>query len=116
MPTYLYEEVGAGSSVTQDLTSNTAGSLDATAWGNLKANHYAEIASPTMTGLSADYDFVNVKLSINSNNEFVKLSKNTTGKYSGLFFIEESTHLYEISVYYVSGSTPKLVLRCATVY
>lgn len=65
-----------------------------------------------MTGLSSDYEFVNIKLSINSNNQFVKLSKNTTDKYSGLFFIEESTNLYEITVYY-NGTN--IILRCATV-
>lgn len=96
----------------QDLTSNTAGTLDATAWGNLKSNHYATISSPTMTGLDSSYEFVNIKLSINSTNQYVKLAKNTTNKYSGLFFIEESTNLYEITAYY-NGTN--IILRCATV-
>ena len=100
-------------SVVQDLTSNTAGTLDATAWGNLKSNHYATISSPTMTGLDSTYEFVNIKLSINSTNQYVKLGKNTTNKYSGLFFIEESTNLYEITAYY-NGTN--IILRCATVY
>lgn len=102
----------ASSNPVQDLTSNTAGTLDATAWGNLKSNHYATISSPTMTGLDSTYEFVNIKLSINSNNEYVKLGKNTTNKYSGLFFIEESTNLYEITAYY-NGTN--IILRCATV-
>ena len=97
----------------QDLTENTAGTLDSTAWSNLKTNHYATITSPTMTGLSSSYDFVDIKLSINSNNQIIKLVKNTTNKYSGLFFIEESTHLYEITAYY-NGTN--IILRCATVY
>ena len=96
-----------------DLTTNTAGTLDATAWSNLKTTHYATINSPTMTGLDADSDFVQIKLSINSNNEIVVLTKNTTNKYSGLLFIEESTNLYEVSVYY-NGTD--IILRCATVY
>lgn len=104
--------VGGGASA-QDLTSNTAGTLDATAWDNLKLNHYHTITTPTMTGLDGAYDFVDIKLSINSVNQIVKLVKNTTNKYSGLFFIEESTNLYEIAVYY-NGTN--IILRCATVY
>lgn len=103
----------ASSNPVQDLTTNIAGTLDSTAWGNLKTNHYATISSPTMTGLDSSYEFVNIKLSINSNNEYVKLGKNTTNKYSGLFFIEESTNLYEITAYY-NGTN--IILRCATVY
>ena len=106
-------ESGGSANVVQDLTSNTAGTLDSTAWGTLKSSHSATISSPTMTGLDSTYEFVDIKLSINSNNQFVKLSKNTTGKYSGLFFIEESTNLYEIAVYYNGTS---IILRCATVY
>lgn len=99
--------------VVQDLTTNTAGTLDANAWGTLKSTHTVTIASPTMTGLDSSYEFVNIKLSINSINQFVKLAKNTTNKYSGLFFIEESTNLYEITVYY-NGTN--IILRCATVF
>lgn len=98
--------------VVQDLTSNTIGTLDSTAWGALKSTHTATIANPTMTGLDSSYEFVNIKLSINSINQFVKLAKNTTNKYSGLFFIEESTNLYEITAYY-NGTN--IILRCATV-
>lgn len=99
--------------VVQDLTSNTAGTLDWGAWTNLKSNHYATISSPTMTGLDSTYEFVSIKLSISNINQFVKLNKNTTNKYSGLFFIEESSSLYEISVYY-NGTN--IILRCAQVY
>lgn len=103
----------ASPSVVQNLTTNVTATLDATAWNNLKSNHYAIISSPTMTELDSNYEFVDIKLSINSNNVIVKLTKNTTNKYSGLFFIEESTNLYEIIIYY-NGSD--LILRCATVY
>ena len=111
--TYYSISGGGSVNVVQDLTSNTAGTLNSTGWGNLKSEHSATISSPTMTGLDSSYEFVSIKLSINSNNEIVKLTKNTTNKYSGLFFIEESTNLYEIAVYY-NGSS--LILRCANVY
>ena len=44
--------------VVQDLTTNTAETLDSTAWGVLKSTHTATIASPTMTGLDSSYEFV----------------------------------------------------------
>ena len=106
-------EGGSGGNPVQDLTSNTAGTVASTDWTTLKTSHYHVISSPTMTGLDSTYEFVNIKLSINSNNQYVKLNKNTTNKYSGMFYIEESTNLYEIAVYY-NGTN--IILRCATVY
>lgn len=102
----------SGGGGVQDLTSNTAVTINSTDWATLKTNHSLIMASPTMTGLDSTYEFVNIKMSINSNNEYVKLNKNTTNKYSGLFFIEESTNVFEITVYY-NGTN--MILRCATV-
>jgi len=96
----------------QVLTGHAAGTLDATAWANLKTSHYATIANPSLSGLDASKPFVDIKLSINSIDQYVKLTKNTTNKYSGLFFIEESNSTYELTVYY-NGTDIKL--RCAQV-
>lgn len=97
----------------QDLTANTCFTLDATAFASLVSTHTATVASPTFTGLSNAYEFVTIKASINSVNYNIKLTRNDTGKYSGLFFIEDSSHLYEVTVYYNGTS---VYLRCATVY
>lgn len=103
--------------IIQDLTANSVGTLNSTEWGNLKTSHYAIISNPTMTGLSNDYEFVNIKLNINNINQFVKLVKNTTNKYSGLFFIEEIIgeieNLYEINISY---NGIDIILKCDSVY
>lgn len=97
----------------QDLTANTCFTLDATAFASLVSTHTATVASPVFTGLSNAYEFVTIKASINSVNYNIKLTRNATNKYSGLFFIEDSSHLYEVTVYYNGTS---VYLRCATVY
>lgn len=100
-------------SIVQDLTSNTAFTLDATAWANLKTNHYASISSPTMTGFDISKELVNIKASINSIPYIIKLVKNENYSYSGLFFIEDNASaLYELTAYY-NGSV--IILRCAQV-
>lgn len=106
--TFNQVDVGA-----QDLTANTCFTLDATAFASLVSTHTATVASPVFTGLSNSYEFVTIKASINSVNYNIKLTRNDTGKYSGLFFIEDSSHLYEVTVYYNGTS---VYLRCATVY
>ena len=98
---------------TNNLTANTCFTLDATAFASLVSTHTATVASPVFTGLSNAYEFVTIKASINSTNYNVKLCRNDTNKYSGLFFIEDSSHLYELTLYY-NGTN--VYLRCATVY
>lgn len=111
--TFNQVDVGASPNVDQDLTTNTCFTLDATAFASLVSTHTATVASPVFTGLSNAYEFVTIKASINSVNYNIKLTRNATGKYSGLFFIEDSSHLYEVTVYYNGTS---VYLRCATVY
>ena len=111
--TFNQVDVGASPNVDQDLTANTCFTLDATAFASLVSTHTATIASPVFTGLSNAYEFVTIKASINSVYYNIKLTRNATNKYSGLFFIEDSSHLYEVTVYYNGTS---VYLRCATVY
>lgn len=111
--TFNQVDVGASPNVDQDLTANTCFTLNATAFASLVSTHTATVASPVFTGLSNAYEFVTIKASINSTNYNIKLSRNDTNKYSGLFFIEDSSHLYELTVYYNGTS---VYLRCATVY
>lgn len=111
--TFNQVDVGASPNVDQDLTANTCFTLDATAFASLVSTHTATVASPVFTGLSNAYEFVTIKASINGTNYNIKLSRNDTSKYSGLFFIEDSSHLYELTLYYNGTS---VYLRCATVY
>lgn len=111
--TFNQVDVGASPNVDQDLTTNTCFTLDATAFASLVSTHTATVASPVFTGLSNLYEFVTIKASINSVNYNIKLTRNATNKYSGLFFIEDSSHLYEVTLYYNGTS---VYLRCATVY
>ena len=116
--TFNQVDVGASPNVDLDLTGRVCFSLDATAFASLVSTHTATVASPDFTGLSNTYEFVTIKVTIyksanTSTNYNIKLTRNDTGKYSGLFFIEDSSHLYEVTLYYNGTS---VYLRCATVY
>lgn len=91
----------------QDLSTDAACTLDATNWATLKTNNKLVVAG-TISGVDSTKEFLKVKFSFNSLEEFAKLSRNNVNKYSGLFFVEETiegttadvTSFYEIHVHY----------------
>ena len=103
----------------QDLTSITSFVVSSADWTTLKANHYLVLDNIELTGLNIAKEFVNIKGTINSITQYVKLNRNVVNIYSGLFYIAETVsnvdHLYELAVYY-SNLTHTLTLRCATIY
>ena len=105
--------------------------LSSANWTSLKTNHYFTTSLPvTWDSLrNPNAYFINTFVAIDmggaENDDFYcTLVKNQKvqhagiqyGWYSALFFIEESTHLYEIAVYLKEANSGDIVLRCATVY
>ena len=85
--------------------------LDSTDWTNLKTNHYLT-KSGSLTHLSSNDDFIDYKIKIDSTYHPVKMVKNSNNNYVGMLFVEESSNVYEITIYYNGSST---IFRCAEV-
>ena len=115
-PNTKIANITAVSSNIQDLTSITSGILDSTAWSSLNTNGYYMLTTTNFTGLDDTKEWVRIKLSINSENSIIKITKNNTSQYSGLFFKEEDVsgtiYVYELRVHY-NGS--QLFFTCSTI-
>ena len=103
--------IGAG--VIQNLLEDSAFTITAQEWTDLKANHYLVKNNITISGLINTFEFVNIKFTFNGTTEFAKLNRNKATQYISIFFIEENTSMYEITVGYTGT---ELILRCAQVY
>lgn len=97
--------------VIQDISTNAIATLNNTDWTDLKNETSFVVDSVTISGIDTNYNFIKVKVSINSNNYYVVLTKNNTNNYVGIFNIEEDDYLYEIGLYY-NGS--QIILRSST--
>lgn len=102
-----------GSGVIQNLLEDSAFTITAQEWTDLKANHYLVKNNITISGLINTFEFVNIKFTFNSATEYAKLIRNKDTQYISIFFIQESTAMYEITVNYTGT---ELILRCAQVY
>ncbi len=99
----------------QDLTSVDLFTVVSSDWETLKTTHYKVIENVVLTGLDSTKEFVNTSCTINAATHNFKLNKNTTNKYTGLFFVPDSTHLYELAIYF-DAATNTVVVRSATIY
>lgn len=95
----------------QDFPSSVI-TLSTANWTSLKNNNCFS-RTVTLSGLDSSYRFINVAMTISGTTYTVHMVKNGVNNYSGLFFIEESGSLYEITVYY-NGTN--MILRCGAVY
>lgn len=98
--------------VVQDLTANALTTLTALDWESFKN---ASIIQPSVSfsGVDSNYDFIRVKLTINSNDYTALLSKNGANNYVGELGIMESGTLNKVNIYF-NGSN-SLVLTCLTI-
>lgn len=94
-------------------------SVSSVDWGTLKTNHFL-VSTPAslISGDDALYRFICTTITINDVNYKVTLTKDdNVGIYSGMFFIKESSHLYELTVFLENDiGSNHITFRCATVY
>ena len=97
--------------VSQDLTANALCELDTSDWECLKNNGNGQLPTQ-LEGLDNSYDFIKIKLSINSNNYTALLVKNSVNHYVGVFDVEEEDYLYEIALDFKSNDN-MLQMKCS---